>query len=75
MKRVVNDLLYDTETSELLYTEVDTQRKLYRTQNNHFFTFYKNGEIVPKSEEDTKDYLGRVDVDTYIKVFGQPEKA
>lgn len=75
MKRVVNDLLYDTETSDLLYIEVDTQRKLYRTPKGHFFTFYKNGEIIPKSEEDTKDYLGRVDVDTYIKVFGQPKEA
>lgn len=75
MKRVINDLLYDTDTATLIYTDKDTNRKLYKTPNRNFFTLYPTGEIRAKSEEATKDYLGRYDVKKYIELFGKPEEA
>lgn len=75
MKRVINDLLYDTDTATLIYTDQDTNRKLYKTPNGKFFTLYPTGEIRAKSEEATKEYLGRYDVKKYIELFGEPEEA
>lgn len=75
MKRVINDLLYDTETAEMIYIEEGTNRKLYRTPNGNFFTLYPTGEIRAKTEEAAKDYLGKYDVEKYIKVFGEPKEA
>lgn len=75
MRRIIDDLLYDTNTAELVFTEEGTNRMLYRTPNGNFFTFYPTGEIRPKSMEDTKDYLGRNDVKKYIELFGKPKEA
>lgn len=75
MKRVIDNLLYDTEVSTLIYTEKDTNRRLYQTLNGNFFTLYSTGEIQPKSLEATKEYLGKYDVDKYIEIFGEPEEA
>jgi hypothetical protein len=75
MKRIINGLLYDTEVSELIYTDETTSRKLYKTSNGNFFTFYPTGEIRAKTEEATKDYLGRYDVEKYIEIFGNVDKA
>ena len=75
MKRVINDLLYDTDTADLIFVEEDTNRKLYKTPNGNFFTLYPTGEIRAKTEEATKDYLGRYDVEKYIEVFGEPREA
>ena len=75
MKRVVDGLLYDTDSSELIYTDEDKHRKLFKTENGNFFMLFITGEIQPKSEESTKDYLGKYDVNKYIEIFGEPEKA
>lgn len=75
MKRVINDLLYDTDTADLIFIEEDTNRKLYKTPNGNFFTLYPTGEIRAKTGEATKDYLGRYDVEKYIEVFGEPREA
>ena len=75
MQRVIDGLLYDTATAEIIYIEEDTKRILYQTPNGNFFTLYANGEIIPKTEESTKDYLGKHNVDMYIKLFGEPEDA
>lgn len=75
MKQIINNLLYDTDTSDLIYTDSVRKRKLYRTKNGNFFTFFNNGEIVPKSEQAAKEYLGKFDIDAYIKVFGKPDEA
>lgn len=75
MKRIIDNLLYDTETAELIYTEEGTNRRLYKTPNGNFFTLYPTGEIRPKSENDTRDYLGRYDVKKYIELFGEPKEA
>lgn len=75
MKRVIDNLLYDTEVSELVHIEESTNRRIYKTPNGNFFTFYSTGEIQPKSLEATKEYLGRYNVDKYIELFGEPQEA
>lgn len=75
MKRVIDNLLYDTETSKVIHIEEDTKRVLYQTPNNNFFMLYPNSEIVPKTEQSTKDYLGKYNVEKYIELFGTPKEA
>lgn len=75
MQRVIDGLLFDTETAELLYVEEDKNRRLYKTPHGHFFTLYPTGEIREKSEQATKEYLGLYDVEKYIEVFGEPKEA
>ena len=75
MQRVIDDLLYDTDTAMIIHMEERPKRVLYQTSNGNFFMFYATGEIVPKTEESTKDYLGKYNVEKYIELFGQPEEA
>lgn len=75
MKKIVDGLLYDTDKSELIYTDVANKRRLFKTENNRFFIVYNNGEIVPKTEQNAKDYLGERDIDKYIELFGEVENA
>lgn len=75
MKRVINNLLYDTDNATIIYVEEYTKRILYRTNNGNFFMFYSNGEIIPKTEESTKEYLGKHSVEKYIELFGEPKEA
>lgn len=74
MQKIINDLLYDTETSELIHTD-EKERKLYKTTKGNFFTMYPNGVIEPKTEENVKAFLGEVDVEKYIEIFNEPERA
>jgi hypothetical protein len=75
MQRVIDNLLYDTETATVIHIEEDTKRILYQTPHGNFFMFYPIGEIVPKTEQSTKDYLGKHNVDKYIELFGEPQEA
>ena len=75
MQRVIDGLLYDTKTATVVHTDESNNRILYVTANNNFFMFYPTGEIVPKTEQSAKDYLGKYDVEKYIELFGQPEEA
>ena len=75
MQRVIDGLLYDTDTATEIHFEENTKRRLYQTPNNNFFMFYPTGEIIPKSEESTKEYLGKYNVPKYIELFGEPQEA
>lgn len=75
MQRVIDGLLYDTDTAEIIHVEENTKRRLYMTPNRNFFMFYPIGEIVPKTEQSTKDYLGKYNVPKYIELFGEPQEA
>ena len=66
MKKIINGLLYNTQTSEIIYVDEMTNRKIFRTEKGNFFLFYPNGEIVPKTKEDIKEYLGLNDTEKYI---------
>lgn len=75
MQRVIDGLLYDTNTSTVVHIEEDTKRRLYQTPNSNFFMFYPVGEIIPKTEESVKEYLGKYNVKKYIELFGEPQEA
>lgn len=75
MQRVINGLLYDTDTATMVHTEKSTNRILYQTPNSNYFMFYPTGEIIPKTEQSTRDYLGRYNVEKYIELFGEPKEA
>ena len=75
MQRVIDGLLYDTDTSTVLHVEEKTKRRLYQTPNKNYFMFYPTGEIIPKTEGSVKDYLGKYNVPKYIELFGEPQEA
>ena len=72
MKVIINNLMYDTSTSTALY--VNGADVLYKTENGAYF-LKKGTEIVPMTEDETKEYLGVNDADVYIKEFGEVELA
>lgn len=75
MQRVVGGLLYDTSVSTVIHVEEDNKRVLYFTPNGNFFMLYPTGEIVPKTTDSVKDYLGRKNIPKYIEIFGEPQEA
>lgn len=75
MQRIIDGLLYDTKTATLLFKEEDTKRQLFITPNNNYFMLYGTGEIVVKTENNVKDYLGTHSVEKYIELFGAPQEA
>lgn len=75
MQRIIDGLLYDTRTADLIHMDEATKRQLYRTPNGRFFMFYQNGEIMAKDEESTKKYLSKHNIKKYIELFGEVEEA
>lgn len=75
MKTIVNGFLYDTEISEMIYIDIYKSRTYFRTPNDNYFVFYRTGEIVPTSEKNIKDILGKNDISKYIELFGEPKEA
>lgn len=75
MQRIIDGLLYDTETANLIHADGLNERHLYITANGRFFMFYKNGEIVAKDENSTKKYLSKYNTEKYIELFGNVEEA
>jgi hypothetical protein len=41
----------------------------------NYFCVYSNKEIVPMTEDEFKEFIGEVDPDKYIELFGMPEEA
>ena len=75
MKKVINGLLYNTDTSTLIYEDGNKRRKYYMTKSGKFFVVYRTGEFAVKSEDEIKDLLGTYDYDKYVELFGEPEEA
>jgi hypothetical protein len=75
MKKVVNGKLYDTDKSQKLFTDPMTKRIIYRTEKGSYFILYPNKELVPKTEDEIKEYIGLHDADLYIRLFGEVEEA
>lgn len=78
MKRIIDGKMYDTDTATRVYEEVvfGKRRTLYITKHGAWFLFYHSKkEIVPKTEDEVKEYLGEKDVDKYIEYFGEVPEA
>jgi hypothetical protein len=75
MRQVINNLLYDTSKSTLVYKESDTKKQLWQinTTKSFFFSF-ADGHIEPITTQDAKNYLGLTDVQVYIQMFGEPQE-
>lgn len=72
MKAIINEKLYDTTTSEVIY--IGDMEALYKTKNGAYFRT-SSGGIQPMQAEKVKEYLGIKDVDAYIKEFGSVDIA
>ncbi len=75
MKMIINNLLYDTESSTLIHEDIDRGRRYYKTANGNYFGLYGASKIIPMSEESMKKLLGEEDVEKYIELFDTPEMA
>lgn len=75
MKRVIEGLLYDTDTATLIFTDDNSRRRYYMTPNKRFFVFYITGEMSVKTEDDIKELLGTQNYDKYVEIFGEPQEA
>ena len=72
MKAIINEKLYDTTTSKIIY--IGDIEAIYKTQNGRYFKTSSYG-IEPIGIEEVKEYLGIKDVDAYIKEFGSVDIA
>ena len=72
MKAIINEKLYDTTSSKVIY--IGDIEALYKTQNGAYFRTSSYG-IEPMGIEEVKEYLGIKDVDAYIKEFGSVDIA
>lgn len=75
MKVIIKGKMYDTDKSELIYTDKFRMRRYYMTQHRNFFVVYGNGKAAPKTEDDIKLLLGANDVEKYLELFEAPEEA
>lgn len=72
MKAIINEKMYDTTTSEVIYAS--GTEALFKTKNGAYFKTASDG-ITPLSDEEAKEWLGVIDADAYIKEFGTVESA
>lgn len=80
MKKVINNLLYDTDTAKLIVSEAAPDgsliKRLYVTDNRaFFFLMVKSDEIKPITEAECREWLGLFSYQAYVNVFGEPQKA
>lgn len=67
--------MYDTDTSEEIYLDEMNNRRIFQTKKGNYFLLYPNGELVPKTEDKIKEFLGNNDTNKYIELFGEVEEA
>ena len=80
MKKVIKNLLYDTDTAKLIISEVGSDgslvKRLYMTDNRaFFFLIIAADKIQPISEAECREWLGLFNYNAYVSVFGEPQKA
>lgn len=80
MKKVINNLLYDTDTAKVIVSEPGADgsliKRLYMTDNRaFFFLMVASNEIKPISEAECREWLGLFNYQAYVNVFGEPQKA
>lgn len=72
MKAIINNKLYDTTASSVIFA--GGTEALFKTQNGAYFKTSNSG-ITPMTEDESKEWLGVIDADAYIKEFGTVELA
>lgn len=72
MKAIINNKMYDTTTSTVLYT--GATETMWKTEHKSYFRVTPEG-IKPMTIDEAKAYLGIKDADAYIKEFGSVESA
>lgn len=72
MKAIINELMYDTTTSETLFASGNIA--IWKTENGAYFKTSSEG-ITPMAKDEVKEFLGINDPDSYIKEFGEVESA
>jgi len=81
MKQIINNVLYDTEKAEKIvnYWFASCKRELYRGKTGYFAVvwdyFETNYSFELKDEDFVKALLGKINIDKYIELFGEPEQA
>ena len=75
MKKIINGKMYDTDTCEEIYLDEMNNRRIFQTKKGNYFLLYPNGELVPKTEDEIKEFLGNNDTNKYIELFGEVEEA
>lgn len=75
MKKIINGKMYDTDTSEEIYLDEMNNRRVFQTKKGNYFLLYPNGELVTKTEDEIKEFLGNNDTNKYIELFGEVEEA
>ena len=75
MKKIINGKMYDTDTSEEIYLDEMNNRRIFQTKKGNYFLLYPNGKLVPKTEDEIKEFLGNNDTNKYIELFGEVEEA
>ena len=75
MKKIINGKMYDTDTSDEIYLDEMNNRRIFQTKKGNYFLLYPNGELVPKTEDEIKEFLGNNDTNKYIELFGKVEEA
>lgn len=74
MQQIINDKLYDTEKSNLIYQYRDAlvERDYYLSPKGTYFIHYlKVGKLEIVDEQVVKDILAERDVNKYIELFGK----
>lgn len=77
MKQIIKNKLYDTETAVLVFSNTSTldeysdfTTEWYRKQNGEFFTIGNCVEVLPRTEDRARNFLGQVCSEQYEKLFG-----
>lgn len=78
MKKIINNLLYDTEKSMLVYDDTSAKfpRKYYKSpKGTYFMLIVQKGDIQIVDEKIIKDLLAEHDeFEMYIQCFGDIEE-
>lgn len=73
MKQIKNGLLYHTDKSRLLWKSWLMNKQLYISPNGILFMVW-GGEISNTNQESLKEFLGTINPDKYIELFGEVEE-
>jgi len=76
MKRIVNGLMYDTDTAELVCQSNIARfvNRLFRTKKGRYFVYEKIGDIEdikPLNEDETFEWLSKHNPDKAIELFSE----